>query len=63
MVRRWSHAGAVDAPEYRQPAAGPAHPTPRPAHPPQAGRDTPGLVPGFCRGPVRRCCRTARPTT
>jgi len=33
MVRRWSHAGAVDAPAYRQPAAGPAHPTPRPAHP------------------------------
>src|SRR5664280_156367 len=34
-----------------------------PRAPPQLGRDTPGLVAGLCRGPVRRCCCTARPTT
>ena len=33
MVRRWSHAGAVDAPAYRQPAAGSAHRRPAPRIP------------------------------
>jgi len=62
MVRRWSHAGAVDAPRTGSPRPGARTDAP-PRASPQPGRDTPGLVPGFCRGRVRRCCCTARPTT